>query len=431
MKIRKMEIFGFKSFMDKANIEFPPGVSAVVGPNGCGKSNIVDALRWVMGEQSVKHLRGKTMEDVIFSGANGKQALNMAEVSLTLENDNGSAPEELKDYTEIMLTRKLFRSGESAYFINKQPCRLKDIHNIFMGTGMGAKTYAVIEQGNVGAITDAGPDERRLFIEEAAGVTRYKTRKNEALRKVHSTNQNLLRVSDIISEISRQMNSLKRQAKKAERYKAFQERIMNLDVLLSLQYYDNYKHKINETEALLRDFKDKDIEQSSKLKQIDAAIEQIKLNRWEKNQEIASQKSQKFESQRKADKVENDLAHLRKDIERLTTEAVELEAAYTNLKEKNDAIASEIAQNEKENSTLTTEIADTTSTLEKEHRTSQSIRDRLHELTQDLETCKARLMDLVAQEAKYKNIYQNAKNNKESLNRRLKRIDEETLAAEN
>ena len=127
-----MEIIGFKSFLEKVQIEFPPGVSAVVGPNGCGKSNIVDALRWVMGEQSVKQLRGKAMEDVIFSGANGKHPLNMAEVSLTLENDNGSAPEELKDFTEIMLTRKLFRSGESAYFINRQPCRLKDIHNIFI-----------------------------------------------------------------------------------------------------------------------------------------------------------------------------------------------------------------------------------------------------------------------------------------------------------
>ncbi|MFC1488274.1 AAA family ATPase [Thermodesulfobacteriota bacterium] len=147
----------FKSFPDKAVIEFPPGIAAFVGPNGCGKSNIIDAMRWVMGEQSVKQLRGKTMEDVIFSGTNGKHPLNMTEVSLTLANDNGNAPEELKDFSEIMLTRRLYRSGESGYFINKQPCRLKDIHNIFMGSGIGSKSYAIVQQGNIGAITDAGP----------------------------------------------------------------------------------------------------------------------------------------------------------------------------------------------------------------------------------------------------------------------------------
>jgi chromosome segregation protein len=136
-----------------------------------------------MGEQSIKQLRGKDKEDIIFSGASGKPPLNMAEVSLTLVNDNGSMPEEFRDFSEVMVTRRLYRSGETAYLINKQPCRLKDIHNIFMGSGVGARTYAVIQQGNIGAITDAGPDERRVFIEEAAGVTRYKMRKTEALEK--------------------------------------------------------------------------------------------------------------------------------------------------------------------------------------------------------------------------------------------------------
>jgi len=177
MKLKKLEISGFKSFFEKESIEFPVGISAIVGPNGCGKSNVVDALRWVMGEQSVKTLRGKSMEDVIFAGTKGKMPLNMAEVSLILKNDNGSAPEELKDFTEIMLTRRLYRSGESAYLINKQPCRLKDVQRVFLGSGLGAKSYAVIQQGNIGAITDAGPDERRFFIEEAAGTTIFKSKK--------------------------------------------------------------------------------------------------------------------------------------------------------------------------------------------------------------------------------------------------------------
>ena len=296
MKLKKLEIIGFKSFGDKAIIEFPPGISAVVGPNGCGKSNIIDALRWVMGEQSVKQLRGKSMEDVIFSGANGKQPLNMAEVSLILSNENGEAPEELKDFTEIMLTRRLYRSGESAYFLNKQPCRLKDIHSIFLGSGLGSRSYAVIQQGNIGAITEAGPEERRFFIEEAAGVTRYKSRKYEALRKVETTNQNLLRVSDILLEIKRQMNSLKRQARKAEIYNNFQKRIRVLDIRLGLHYYDDYTRQIEKTDALLNELKDADIGHTSDLNKLDAAVEKIKLNRQQKTQEISEQKTQKFET---------------------------------------------------------------------------------------------------------------------------------------
>ncbi|MGE0085832.1 MAG: AAA family ATPase [Desulfococcaceae bacterium] len=162
MRLKKMEITGFKSFSDRAVIQFPPGISAIVGPNGCGKSNIVDALRWAMGEQSVKQLRGKNREDIIFAGTDGRPPLNLAEVSLTMANDNGDAPEELKDFTEIMLTRRLYRSGETSYLINKQPCRLKDIHNIFMGSGMGAKSYAVIQQGNIGTITEAGLMSNRV-----------------------------------------------------------------------------------------------------------------------------------------------------------------------------------------------------------------------------------------------------------------------------
>jgi chromosome segregation protein len=427
MKLKKLEINGFKSFVDKASIQFPPGISAVVGPNGCGKSNIIDAIKWVMGEQRVKQLRGKSMEDVIFAGSNGKPALNMAEVSLTLANDNGSAPEELKDFTEIMLTRRLYRSGESGYFINKQPCRLKDINNIFLGSGLGTTSYAVIQQGSIGAITDAGPEERRILIDEAAGVTRYKSRKNEALSKVRATNENILRVSDIISEIKRQMGGLKRQARKAERYKKYQKRIRKLDICLALHHYDEYTHQIDEADALLKDLNNTDIEHSTRLKQLDAALEKIKFDRAAKNHEISDQKSRIFETQRNIDRMENDKAHLFKDIERLTYEFVELESARKNLEEKNKDLSAEVQGGENQNISIQSEITSVRSTLDKEQSASQHVKNDLLVLNQDLETCKANLMDLVAREAQYKNIYQNASNSKESLKRRLKRIDEEEL----
>ncbi len=430
MKLKKLEITGFKSFFEKATIQFPPGISAVVGPNGCGKSNVVDAIRWVMGEQSLKQLRGKSKEDIIFSGTHGRAALNMAEVSLTLANDNGTAPEELKDFTEINLTRRLYRSGESAYYLNRQPCRLKDIHNVFLGSGLGSKSYAVIQQGNIGAITDAGPEERRYFIEEAAGTTRYKNRKIEALRKVEITHRNLLRVNDILSEIKRQMASLKRQAKKAKLYNNYQKRIKILDIRLGIHYFDDYTRQIEEADSLLKELKDADIGHSAELKKLDAAIEDIKLKRWEKNQEISEQKSEKYETQRKIDRTENDLAHLRNEIKRLSREITEFEIARQDLTQKNDDMISEITQVQQENVNLKAEMANERERLNQHRQSSQQIREELSKLNQDLETTKAHLMNLMTREAQYKNIYQNAANNKESLQRRLKRTDEEEALAQ-
>jgi len=431
MKLKKLEISGFKSFYDKATIQFPPGISAVVGPNGCGKSNILDALRWVMGEQSLKQLRGKSKEDIIFSGTNGKSPLNMAEVSLTLANDNGTGPEELKDFTEINLTRRLYRSGETAYLLNRQPCRLKDIHNIFLGSGLGSKSYAVIQQGNIGAITEATPEERRYFIEEAAGTTRYKSRKAEALRKVDMTHQNLLRVNDILSEIKRQMASLKRQARKAELYNSFQKRIKILDVHLGIHYFDDLTTQIEQAESLISELKDADIAHSSELKKLDAAVEEIKLKRWQKNQEISERKSEKYETQRTVDRFENDIAHLRNDIERLARETKELIEAREDLVQKNEDMISEIAAVEEDNVQLRSEIEAVKENLNLKRESADAFSEKLAQLNQELDAQKTRLMNLLTQEAQYKNIYQNAASNKESLQRRLKRADEEEVQSQN
>ena len=429
MKLKRLEISGFKSFCEKSRIEFPQGISAIVGPNGCGKSNIVDALRWVMGEQSVKQLRGKSMEDVIFSGANGKPPLNMAEVTLTVANDNGSAPEELREFTEIMLTRRLYRSGESAYFLNKRPCRLKDIHNLFLGSGVGSKSYAVIQQGNIGAIIDAGPEERRYFIEEAAGTTRFKNRKNEALRKVDSTNQNLLRVSDIITEIKRQMGGLKRQARKAERYKLQRQKVEELDIRLGLHQYADLTLQIDHTDRLLKELQDAELGHSSQLKQLDAAVEDIKLKRWQKNQEISAQKSNRYDLLRNIDRTENDLNHLRKDIERLQAEAEELRHSCKELDEKNRKIAVEIDAATQESDGLHSRLADAQAGLKQQQEQGEAIKSRLGQAEEQLEISRAALMDLSAREARYKNIHQNASNNRENLQKRLKRIAGEASEA--
>ena len=249
MRIRQIELNGFKSFMDRTVLELPLGVSAVVGPNGCGKSNIVDALRWVIGEQSPKHLRGDVMEDVICNGNADNGPLGMAEVSLLLERDEAdllqarsdgsdeetgdALPAELARASEVLVTRRYFRSGESEYFINRVPCRLKDITELFLGTGVGARAYAIIEQGQIEKIVNAKPEELRLFIEEAAGVTRFRHRKLAAERKMERTRENLVRVQDVLRELERQRASLERQARRAEQYHRLREelRVLDLQVL--------------------------------------------------------------------------------------------------------------------------------------------------------------------------------------------------------
>ena len=251
MRISKLAIRGFKSFPDKTMIEFPPGLSAVVGPNGCGKSNIVDAIRWVMGEQSARQLRGRKMEDVIFCGASGQQPLGMAEVSLFLDNDNGSAPSSIQQFTEVMLTRRLYRTGESEYLINNAPCRLKDFMNIFFDSGLSNKNYTIIEQGKVSAVVDMRPDERRMLIEEAAGIAKYKSRKKESLRKLEQSQQNLVRIQDIMGEVKRQLTSLKRQAAKAKRYQKYKQEMRQLDLAKASAQFLEYAGERNEAQKNL------------------------------------------------------------------------------------------------------------------------------------------------------------------------------------
>lgn len=232
MHIKKLEISGFKSFVDRTVIHFDHDVIGIVGPNGCGKSNIVDAIRWCMGEQSAKHLRGRAMSDVIFAGSQSRGPHGMAEVTITFDNSDREAaqtlPLEYRDWSDIAVTRRLYRDGTSEYLVNKTQVRLKDITDLFLGTGVGTKAYSIIEQGKIGMIVSARAEDRRLLIEEAAGITKYKARRKQAEQKMDQTRQNLLRVGDIVSEIERSLASLKRQAAKAERYVSYRKELDEL-----------------------------------------------------------------------------------------------------------------------------------------------------------------------------------------------------------
>jgi chromosome segregation protein len=267
MRIRRLELVGFKSFVTRTRFDFPDGITAIVGPNGCGKSNIVDAIRWVLGEQSPAHLRGKAMEDVIFNGNERAGPLGMAEVSLVLEragggplwgsadegtNEESDLQRQIAGASEIMVTRRYFRSGESEFFINRAPCRLRDITELFLGSGVGTKAYSTIEQGRVEQLVNAKPDTLRLFIEEAAGTTRYRSRKVMAERKLERTRENLNRLADVIREIERQANTLSRQAKRAEEYRRCRDELRALEVRTARAQYGSGARDVAEAEGQLR-----------------------------------------------------------------------------------------------------------------------------------------------------------------------------------
>src|SRR5207237_6224657 len=249
--LKRLELVGFKSFADKTHFDFAGGITAIVGPNGSGKSNIVDAVRWVLGEQSAKSLRGGEMADVIFNGSTSRRSLGLAEVTMTFDNGNGHLATQAG---EVQITRRVYRSGEGEYLINQQPSRLRDIKDLFLGTGAGSDAYCIIEQGKVDVLLQASTRDRRTIFEEAAGISRFKARKTETLRKLERVDQNVQRLKDIIDEVEKQLRSVKLQAAKAQRYQEYSNRLKELRVGLSLREYHELTGKLQtaaqELEAL-------------------------------------------------------------------------------------------------------------------------------------------------------------------------------------
>lgn len=317
MRIKKLELIGFKSFKDRTVIQFDAGITGIVGPNGCGKSNIVDALLWVMGEMSAKELRGSAMTDVIFAGAEGYAPLGMCEVSLTLENDGGPFPAKYIKHSEIMLTRRLHRSGEGEYFINKEPARLKDVQEVFMDTGAGSKGFSIIQQGMIGKIITAKPEDRRHLIEEAAGITKFKARKKESQRKLVATDQNLVRLQDIIGELKRQIDSLQRQAQRAERYRNLKQQIEDLDLWLSSRQYVDLKLAADEAQRIFNEAQSMEVEGEAGLSRIQSDLEILKLQILEKEKAVEVLQSQFHEKQTLSQKKEMEMQELRFEIEQV------------------------------------------------------------------------------------------------------------------
>lgn len=421
MRIKRLDIGGFKSFVDKASLDFQQGITGIVGPNGCGKSNVVDAIRWVMGEQSAKNLRGKSMEDVIFGGSELRKPVGMAEVSMVLSTDDGRVSAKYLGYHEIQVTRRLYRDGESEYFINKTPCRLMDITELFMDTGVGARAYSIIEQGKIGMILHSKPEERRFLIEEAAGVTKFKARKQVALKKIDLTRQNLVRIGDILAEIKRQLNSLQRQAKKAEKFREYREELKELEIRAAVSRFSVLNRAKDELENELRQAVSREAELAAELRQRELQVEERRLALVEREKEVTGcqedlfrQKSDIQGCESRLEFQQKELAALERRQERLTDEQAGLEKQLAEAE-------NEVKRLVEQSGLFAVEAAEEEGTLLDREKELESMAGSEVELAAAVEEMRRELFSLLAEVAQLNNQRGAAVRRLESLAERVER----------
>ena len=338
MYLKRLELQGFKSFADRTVLEFKSGITSVIGPNGSGKSNISDAIRWVLGEQSMKSLRGSKSEDVIFAGTQARKSLGFAEVSMVIDNADGKLPIE---YSEVTVTRKIYRSGETGYFINKVPCRLKDVLELFMDTGIGKDGYSIIGQGKIDEILSNKSEDRRKIFEEAAGIVKYRTRKAESEKKLEQTKLNLLRINDILAEIETNIEPLKMQSEKAKKYLDLREELKNIEVGLFLHNISEYKEKLEKIVEDIKIVEEQNASENEKMQNLQKAKEELKNSIDEITSKIEEMQNLSFESTNKIEKINSEIGISKERIqnnnvnnERLLKEIEEVKQRITELEEE-------------------------------------------------------------------------------------------------
>ena len=407
MYLKRLELQGFKSFADKTVLEFMPGITSVIGPNGSGKSNISDSIRWVLGEQSMKSLRGTKSLDIIFAGTQNRKSLGFAEASLVFDNTDGTLPIE---YTEVTVTRKIYRSGETGYYINKVPCRLKDVLELFMDTGIGKDGYSIIGQGKIDEILSNKSEDRRHIFEEAAGIVKFRTRKAESEKKLEHTKLNLLRINDILAEIEANIEPLKLQAEKAKKYLSLREELKNIEIGLFLYNIEKYKASLEEIvkdEEIYISQCDEEQENLEKIKQLKEALKE-EVDRI--TNQIEEMSNIGFESQKEIEMLNSDInvANTRisnnkenkeryeKEIEELNIRKKELEEEIKqkeekrdNLKQNREKFEKELQEKEKELEEITKKLSSKELEIEEYKKQVEQNTDKKYELqaqshTQDI-----------------------------------------------
>ena len=422
MYLKKLELQGFKSFADKTTLEFKPGITAVIGPNGSGKSNISDAIRWVLGEQSVKTLRGSKLEDVIFAGTQARKPVSFAEVSITLDNEDHKLP---VDYTEVTVTRRVYRSGESEFYINKNQCRLKDIVELFMDTGIGRDGYSIIGQGRIDEILSTKSEERRHIFEDAAGIVKYRSRKEEAEKKLENTNQNLLRINDIVTELENQLGPLREQSERAKSFLDFKDELKQLEVGLFVSNINKNKDKLAELskqidevtaqledeDKKLADFQTSKDEARKLVEEMTSQIEQIQTQIYDEQNNIEKQNSDIKIKSAKIQHNEETITNFKTDIESLNAKNIELKKEIEDRKLRQERLANDKKRFEDELKEKENELA----------KLSQNLSDD----AKRIEELKANIMKNIDLKFEKMEVLKNLTSNHETKNSRIKQIDTE------
>ena len=430
MNLKRIEMVGFKSFADYQKIDFEDGITAIVGPNGCGKSNVADAIRWVLGEQSSKNLRGSSMQDVIFKGTEKRKGLSFCEVSLIFDNTNRMFN---SDYNEIIITRKLYRSGDSEYLLNKAPTRLKDITELLHDSGIGKNGYSIIGQGMVGKIVNSKPEERRAIFEEAAGIAKFKDKKSQAEKKLLNTQDNLNRINDLITEIDRQLKPLREQAETAKVYHELKEQLKVLEVNMYIYQYDSASDTKNaileKINAIVEELEYRTTEKNTadrlyneafdKVGTIDGDISELRDKLMELNVTITKQHGEMSLQKEKYNhlKVEDERLTLELDRLRLSKEESQnsLFDVETSIKEKQMSLfekRSDIADLNEKYETVSTQLK----TSEDE---AASVQQKIIDNLSMLGDVKAQISALNAEKNSYENSLKDLEDKKQDINEKF------------
>ena len=435
MYLKRLELQGFKSFADKTILEFMPGITTVIGPNGSGKSNISDAIRWVLGEQSIKSLRGAKSEDIIFAGTQNRKSLGFAEASLVFDNNDGKLPIE---YAEVTVTRRIYRTGETGYFINKTPCRLKDILELFMDTGIGKDGYSIIGQGKIDEILSNKSEDRRHIFEEAAGIVKYRSRKEDSEKKLERAKLNLLRINDILAEIENNIEPLKIQSEKAKKFLSLREELKGIEVGLFLYNIDLYKErleKITADEEIMNATYESE-ENSQKLKNEEKNNLKLEINNL--IEEIEKMQNIGFESTNQIEKInsninvseerinnikenniryETEINELNEKINELKEEEKQKIAKKENLYNNKEKFEKELKEKEEELSKLTTKLSSKQLEIENKKRIIEENTDNKYEMQNEINT----------QDVKVDSIIKNVKSKTEELDLTISELDQSRL----
>lgn len=425
MRIKSLHITGFKSFVDETRFNFGSGISGIVGPNGCGKSNVVDAIRWAMGEQSPRRLRGKGMDDVIFVGSDARAPVGRAEVVLTFDNSDGLAPPEFSAFSEIEVARRLYKTGESEYLLNKTPCRLRDVLDFFRDTGIGTKGYTIVEQGRIAEIVSAKPEERRTLIEEAAGISKYKARRRESELKLKSTETNLVRVRDVLGEIRRQITSTTRQARRAARYKRLVEQQRVLELALAAEERAQLTAALEEARGALGSSQGEELKAEARLAECEADVENRRIALTEKERSAAEAGEALFQVRSTIKELEGRIAYEQRERASLA----ELEESRMREREK---LEQRLRDTEEERVRLAAEAEELEAALDKQDEAkreaeaaAREAEEKLRVLTEERESGNRKLVEALTQIARSEDRLTVLHEKRSELDRNLRGMEEQ------